>query len=60
MTVMHVEHNKGKRVPALLTLYWSLLLCVDVVRLRTFILKDQVWRTVVACLHLLIWVARCW
>ena len=41
MVFMHVEHGKGKRVPALLTLYWTLLLCVDVVRLRTFILKDQ-------------------
>lgn len=36
------EFRKGKRVPSLLTLYWLLLLCVDVVLLRSFVLKDEV------------------
>ena len=42
MWFLHVEHNKGKRVPALLTLYWAALTCVDVVRMRTLALKFEV------------------
>ena len=42
LVFLHVEHNKGKRVPGLLTLYWLALSCVDVVRMRTFVLKFEV------------------
>ena len=43
---LHWEHNKGKRVPSLLTMYWLLLTCVDGIRFRTLILKEEVWSLV--------------
>ena len=39
---LHWEHNKGKRVPSLMTLYWLLLTCVDGIRFRTLIMKEEV------------------
>ena len=33
------EHNKGNRTPNIISLYWLLLLLVEVVRLRTYILR---------------------
>ena len=36
------EHKKGSRIPAMMTLYWLGLTCVDGIKLRTFILRQQV------------------
>ena len=44
------EHNKGMRSPPMLTIYWLLLLVVETVRMRTFILRFQV------SLRMVVWV----
>jgi hypothetical protein len=38
----HVEYKRGNNVPVLLTFYWTLLTCVDIVRMRTYALKFEV------------------
>jgi len=35
------EHKKGNRIPALLTLYWTMLTIIDTARLRTLILHQE-------------------
>ena len=49
IVLLHYEYKKGKRVPALLTLYWLVLVLVDVVPLRTFILQQEVCYMMMQC-----------